>query len=190
MFHFPTLFSLECSFDIYFLPIFTLYIFTLFSLSCITTVFLLAVLHSHCNHAQSHWQSSLILFYGWMNWIYGGRMILLDLLLRSAGTSTDPTIRLKDFVAPRPRLSYVLYQCLLHPPLSEMQEADWEDGKLDTSAAVKVSWVLGCMSPSIITTLSHSTWPYLGKLSQSLLFKKERSEKDHQDDEYVGGLNV
>lgn len=89
------------------LPILILYIFTLFSLPCIMTVFLLAVLHSHCNHAQSPWQSSLVLFYGWMDWIYDGRMIPLDLLLRSAGTSTKPTIRFKDFVAPRPWSCYV-----------------------------------------------------------------------------------
>lgn len=129
-----------------------------------------------------------------MGRIYGGRLIPVDLLVRSAGASTNPITHLRRLCSTKTMV--ILCVASMPPsPASVRNVGDslggWQAGHKRAFAAVKANCVLGSTTSSIISGLgmwlSHSTGhfftPYLGKLSSSLWFKRERPpdpEEGHQ----------
>lgn len=131
-----------------------------------------------------------------MDRIYGGRLIPLDLLVRSAGASINPVIHLRRLCSPK---AMVMLRCVASVPPSPVSVRNaqaWPGGWQAVRcnfAAVKSNCVLGSTSRSITSRLGRDVIiplhlplfrPCLGKLSWSLSSR----EKGHQIQKKTTGM--
>lgn len=150
----------------------------LFSLPCVRTVIMYKVLG----------KVILFLYCGWnIDWIYGGRLIPVDLLARSAGASTNPIIHLRRLCSSKA----MVILCVASTPLSPNSVRNAGDrlgvqqaGHKCNFAEVEANCVLGSISRSITSRLgmwlSHFTWHLLGHTLENCLGAFGSRGKGHQ----------